>query len=110
MDIDHIITYPMIYMVLLYLQGLTKNIIDWKVYHFYWDTLYNYFILYIKICIYGLFRADVEFIRQEFLPYLFALFTILFPIKNGINWNRIYCRLLSFIILIIVIVEGIQFT
>ena len=38
MNIDHIIAYAMIYLVLLYLQDLRKNITDWKVYNFL-DTL-----------------------------------------------------------------------
>ena len=33
MTIDYIITYPMIYLVLLYL--IDKNITDWKVYNIY---------------------------------------------------------------------------
>ena len=34
MAIDHIITYPMIYLFLLYLS-IDENITDWKVYHFF---------------------------------------------------------------------------
>ena len=38
MAIDYIIMYPMIYLVLQYLQDYKKNITDWKVY-FFLDTL-----------------------------------------------------------------------